>query len=286
MKAEIFDQTICELGEGPMWHPLRNQLFWFDIVGKRLYTRLGDTTRHWQFEEHVSAAGWIDADRLLIASETALFSFDLESGTRVHLCDLEADNPITRSNDGRADPQGGFWIGTMGKKAEADAGAIYRYYRGELRQLFAPIQISNSICFSPDGKHAYFTDTPVDKIMRVALDGDGWPVGAPEVFLDCKDQPGHPDGSVVDAEGNLWNAQWGAARVACFSPEGAFLRAVDVGGAHSSCPAFGGEDGTTLFVTTALQGMSKENAARYPDNGKVFAAPNVAKGQKEHQVIL
>lgn len=286
MKTDIFDHTQCMLGEGPIWHPLRNQLFWFDIIEKRLYAREGETTRHWQFNEHVSAAGWIDADSLMIASETALFSFDLESGTQVHICDLEADNPITRSNDGRADPQGGFWIGTMGKKSETDAGAIYRYYRGELRQLFAPISISNSICFTPDGKHAYFADTPQNKIMRVALDADGWPVGAPEVFLDCKDQPGHPDGSVVDAEGNFWNAQWGGARVACFSPNGEFLRAVEVDGAHATCPAFGGEDGTTLFVTTAQENMSEENAARYAGNGMVFAAPNVAKGQKEHQVIL
>ena len=116
--SEVFDATPCELGEGPLWHLERNQLFWFDIIGMRLHAREGDETRTWQFGEHVSAAGWIDRDRLLIASETALFSFDLGTGRHETVCPLEADEPRTRSNDGRADPWGGFWIGTMGKAAD------------------------------------------------------------------------------------------------------------------------------------------------------------------------
>ena len=95
----IFDDTVCELGEGPLWHPERNQLFWFDILGKCLHTK----GQHWQFEEHVSAAGWVSRDELLIASETALFRFNLETEEKEHVIDLEADNPVTRSNDGRAD---------------------------------------------------------------------------------------------------------------------------------------------------------------------------------------
>ena len=161
----IFDDTQCTLGEGPLWHPLRGTLFWFDILGKRLHSKAGQ----WQFDDYVSAAGWVDADRLIIASQTALIRFDLSDGSQTPLCPLEADNPVTRSNDGRADPQGGFWIGTMGINAEPGAGAIYRYFKGELRQLFAPVTISNAICFAPDGKTAYFTDTPTQKIMRVAL---------------------------------------------------------------------------------------------------------------------
>jgi len=134
--TSVFDDRRCELGEGPLWHPGRKQLFWFDILGKRLLTRTDDGARDWQFSELVSAAGWVDDENLLIASETALFRFDLDSGARSEVCALEADQPNTRSNDGRADPQGGFWIGTMGKTAEPGAGAIYRWFRGELRRLF------------------------------------------------------------------------------------------------------------------------------------------------------
>jgi sugar lactone lactonase YvrE len=214
------------------------------------------------------AAGWVDRDTLILASATALWRYDINRGTREKLTDLEADNPVTRSNDGRADPYGGFWIGTMGVEAEHGAGAIYRYFKGELRQLFAPITISNSICFTPDGGHAYFTDTPTQQIMRVALDRDGWPKGDPEVWLDLSGTPWRPDGAVVDADGNFWNAQWGAARVACYAPDGQMVEAIGFGATQTSCPAFGGPSLTTLFCTSAAVGLDN---SRNPHQGKTFA---------------
>jgi sugar lactone lactonase YvrE len=282
----IFDDRACTLGEGPLWHPLRQQLYWFDILGNRLLTRVGDKTQEWPFAEHVSAAGWISQDEILIASETALFRFDLETGSRSDLIALEADRPETRSNDGRADPQGGFWIGTMGKKAEKGAGAIWRYHKGELRKLFGDISISNSIAFAPGGKVAQFSDTMTGKVMRVALDAAGWPKGAPEVFLDLTVEGRNPDGSVIDANGVTWLAQWGSARVASYAPDGTFLRAITFDAPHTSCPAFGGPDMTTLYCTSAREHLDAAALAAYPKSGMTFTAANVAKGQAEHRVIL
>ena len=276
MQVEVFDDQQCVLGEGPLWHPVRGELFWFDILSKKLMSK----TQDWAFEEFVSAAGWIDEDRLLIASETALFAFDLRDGSRVHVIDLDAENPVTRSNDGRADPQGGFWIGTMGKAAEPKAGAIYRYYRGELRKLFGNITISNSICFAPSGDRVYFTDTRLGKIMTMPLDTDGWPTGAPAVFVDLTGEGLNPDGSVVDAKGCLWNAQWGASRLARYAPDGTFLSAVEIPAKQASCPAFGGADLRTLFVTSAADGLDGA------DEGKTFAVQLDVQGQAEHQVVL
>ncbi len=282
----IFDARKCELGEGPLWHPVAKQLFWFDILGRRLMSCQGDQPQDWLFDEMVSAAGWVSARELLIASETQLFLFDLATGAQSHLAALEAENAVTRSNDGRADPMGGFWIGTMGKQAEKGAGAIYRYYRGELRRLFGDITISNAICFAPDGRSGCFTDTVTGRVMRVALDSQGWPKGPPEVYLDLSDQSSGPDGAVMDAGGNMWLAQWGAGRVACFDPAGQLLRHIAFEAPHTSCPAFGGDALTTLFCTSAQQGMDAAARAAYPKAGMVFAAQNVAKGQAEHQVIL
>lgn len=279
----IFDTRPCELGEGPLWHPLRGQLFWFDITGRRLLSRQGDTALEWHFAEMVSAAGWIDRDRLLIASETALFRFDLETGARQDIVALEADNPRTRSNDGRADPQGGFWIGTMGKQAEPGAGSIWRWYRGELRRLYAGISITNAICFAPDGRTAHFTDTVTGRVLRVALDPEGWPKGEPEPYLDLVPEGLNPDGAVIDAQGLMWLAEWGAGRVAAYAPDGNRVRWVSFDAPHTSCPAFGGD---TLFCTTALQGMDAAARAAHPLAGQTFMAPGIAPGQKEHQVIL
>ncbi|SFH63497.1 SMP-30/gluconolactonase/LRE family protein [Albimonas pacifica] len=258
----VFCDRVCRLGEGALWHPLRGQLFWFDILGKRLMTRTGAGPAEWRFPEHASAAAWIDRDHLLVATETALRRFHIPTGEHEKLVDLEAGSPATRSNDGRADPFGGFWIGTMGKAAEAGAGAIYRYHRGALERLFPAITIPNAICFAPDGRLAYFADTAEQRILQVALDAEGWPAGEPEVFADLRPEGLFPDGAVTDAEGALWNAQWGAGRVARYRPDGRFDRALAVGGLHASCPAFGGEGLRDLFVTTATQDLAAPDAAQ------------------------
>jgi sugar lactone lactonase YvrE len=275
----LFNPRPCGLGEGPLWHPLREDLFWFDITAHQLLS----ATQVWQFDEYVSAAGWISHDQLLIASESQLFSFDLITKTQTKICDLEARNPVTRSNDGRADPQGGFWIGTMGKNAEANAGAIYRYHRGTLKKLVTGLTIPNAICFAPDGKNAYYTDTPTQQILTVDLDVDGWPISKPRLAVDLTQTGKNPDGAVVDAAGNIWNAQWGAARLACYSPQGQLLETIALPAAHATCPAFAGAT-SRLFCTSATQGRRADELT--PADGQTFETQVSATGQLEHQIIL
>jgi sugar lactone lactonase YvrE len=288
MTFTVHDNRIAELGEGILWHPSRRQLFWFDILNGKLMSVDREGPKVWSFPEMVSAAGWVSDDVLLIAGERDLFLFDLDSEEIEPLCLLEADKPQNRSNDGRADRQGGFWIGTMAKvpAERKGAGAIYRFYKGELRLLFPGISIPNAICFAPDGQTAYFADTMAQTIWAVALDADGWPMGERRIFADFTGTEIYPDGATIDAVGNLWSAQWGSARVACYAPDGTFLQAVAVGAPHSSCPAFGGPDLTTLYVTTALEEMSPEARAACPDAGKVFAVAGAGKGLPEARVIL
>ncbi|MBI1170745.1 SMP-30/gluconolactonase/LRE family protein [bacterium] len=279
----IFDDRACELGEGAFWHPGRQQLFWCDILNRQLLSQGPDGPTVWNFPEMISAMAWVDNDVLLIASAVDVFLFDLETGETRAIAPLEASKPANRSNDGRADRQGGFWIGTMARE-DADRkgkGAIYRLYQGQGRCLFPGLSIPNAICFSPDGGTAYFADTMAQTVWKVALDADGWPAGPQEVFLDFTGTDIFPDGATIDAEGNFWNAQWGSSRVACYSPAGQFLREVSFGAPHTSCPAFGGPDMTTLYCTTAREGMSPEALAAHPDAGRVFAVHDVAKGLPE-----
>lgn len=282
----VYDDRLCLLGEGPLWHPEREQLFWFDILGKKLLTRVKSKIKDWVFDEHVSTAGWVDRDHLIVASESALFSFHLETGKRRDLCALEADLVGTRSNDGRADPYGGFWIGTMGKAAEAGQARIYRYYRGELRQLYGDLTISNAICFSPDGRYAHFADTAKCQIYRVMLDETGWPCTEHEPFLDFSTQKLNPDGAVVDKHGNLWVALWGTSCIAAFRPDGSLLQSVEVPASQVSCPSFGGADYSTLFATSARTGLSDSALATEPNAGAVFAFETEFQGLPEYKVIL
>ena len=286
--VEIFDETLCILGEGPVWHPLRESLIWFDIIGKSLLERKIEDTkaRKLHFENYVSAAGWINENELLMATSRDLVKLNINSGKLIKVLDLEGDNNLTRSNDGRADPYGGFWIGTMGIKSEKDIGAIYRFYKGELRKLFYPISIPNSICFSPCGTTAYFTDTIPGLILRVELDTVGWPKSKPEVVLDCRKEGLNPDGSVVDQEGCIWNAQWGASRVARYSPNGELLSTLEFDVPQTSCPEFGGNDLSTLFVTSARVDLSDRQIHEAPMSGAVFSVKTSYKGQNAHQILL
>jgi sugar lactone lactonase YvrE len=282
-----FDPTICTLGEGPLWHPLRDELFWFDITGKKLYARKGEETRQLSFGRYFSAAGWVDETTLIIASQDALWRFDIEAGGKDKLCDLDADNPVTRSNDGRADPWGGFWIGTMGINAEKYAGAIYRYYKGELRTLFTGITVSNAICFAPDQSCAYYTDTHSRRIMRAPLDpATGWPNGPSEVAIDLREAGLNPDGAITDRAGNLWIACWGAGIVLHVTPDGEELRRIDVPVTQPSCPAFGGTDFSDLYITSATQGLSADTLATQPFNGATFCIKGIADGRPDPQVVL
>lgn len=278
--ARVLDPRACELGEGAFWHPERRQAFWFDIMARRLMSTDGAA---WDFDRTVTACGWIDRDRLLVASDVALIDFDLRGGSRRDVCALEADRPANRSNDGRADPMGGFWIGTMARDKTPGAGAIHRFHRGELRVIRAGVTIPNAICFAPGGRRGYFSDTKEQRLWTVALDADGWPEGDPQLFLDLSGEGLNPDGAVTDAEGRLWIAQWGAGRVACHAADGSFLRAVDVPAMNPSCPAFMGDRLDRLMVTTAREDL----AAPSEDDGRTFVidAPG-AVGRPEPRVVL
>lgn len=274
--TQVFDDFPCELGESPLWHPKRDELIWLDMFGKKLKTK----SKTWQFDEYVSACGWIDRDHILVASETALFSFNLETDARQDIVALEADIPTNRSNDGRADPWGGFWIGTMSKTNADGEGAFYRYYRGELRQILSGITITNSLCFDPAKQFAYFTDTTTQCIERLPLDPEtGWPVGGREVFIDMRADDLNPDGSVFDRQGRLWNAQWGASRLACYD-DGVLVDSITFPTTQITCPAFGGADYNTLFATSAAVDVQEAEA------GKTFSVQTSFGGVPEPRVIL
>jgi sugar lactone lactonase YvrE len=276
------------LGEGPFWHDELEALFWFAITDNTLFAHKLDGTLlgKWAFEGNASAAAIISRDELLVATETQLLKLNIDSDEREHLVDLEVDNLVTRSNDGRCDRQGGFWIGTMGKNAEAKAGSIYRYYKGELRKLVGEITISNAICFAPDGRTAYYTDTVEGIIFALPLDEEGWPEGQKRVFADFSKEDFGSDGAIVDAEGYVWNARWGAHEVARHAPDGSVDKVVKFPVPNCSCPAFGGADLSTLFVTTAREGLSDEELSDAPGSGDVFMVETEFKGLPEERFLL
>jgi|TARA_B110000977_G_scaffold61054_1_gene82891 sugar lactone lactonase YvrE len=275
-----------DLGEGPLWHPKLKSLFWFDINSFKMHNWSNSKLKTWVFSEPVSAAGWIDEEHLMVATASSLTKLALSTDTRELIVNLEGSMIHTRSNDGRADPWGGFWISTMGLNAEADAGSIYRFYKGELRQLHQNITIPNSICFSPDQNFGYFADTRKMKIWKQKLDqSNGWPTHDPIIFVDLESQGLHPDGSVCDSEGYLWNAQYGASRIARYSPNGQLDQVINFPVSQVTCPAFGGDSLNTIYTTTAYQNLNSNNLKVEPLAGKIFYFQSEITGLAEHQII-
>ena len=287
--AKLLIDSQCALGEGPFWHAGREQLFWFDINNKTLFAANaeGAVQNQWQFDEIVAAAAIIDDATLALATETGLKRFDMVTGETVHLVDIERDVPANRTNDSRMHPSGAFWIGTMVKDEGPKDGAVYHYRAGVLTKIISNVAIPNATCFSPDGRTAYWTDTPDQKILKCAVDPEtGMPVGAWELFADVSEHRGYPDGAVVDSAGYLWNARWGGSCVIRYAPDGSIDRIIEVPVSQVTCPAFGGKDLKRLFLTSANKTMSAEQLAEEKVAGGVFYIDLDVAGQPEPKIKL
>jgi len=288
--AELFIDSRCELGEGAFWHPLQDRLFWFDILNKTLFsaTAGGIMVDRFTFDATVTAAGVIDADNLAIASIAGIFRLQLSTDTRELVIPLEPDSTTTRTNDGRVGPSGAFWIGTMGLKdpGNVPAGALYQVREGTVTKLLPEIHIPNATCFAPDGKMAYFTDGVTGVIRKVSIDPNTGLPKAPWQDFVTVPKPNEPDGAVVDAEGFVWNAHWNGGQVARYAPDGRIDRIVKVPVSRPTCPALGGKDLKTLYITSAREGLSAEQLAAEPLAGGVFAIEVDVPGQAESFVRL
>ena len=220
----IFDATKCTLGEGPLWHPLRKQLFWFDILGMRLHTR----GQHWDLDTYVSAAGWVDHDTLVIASAKGLHRFDITTGEQSLLCGLEADNAGTRSNDGRADPQGGFWIGTMGLNAEPAQVPSTAITRASCANFTAT-------CKSPIPSALHPLAIP--PISPTQTRRWSWPFHSTQTDGQmmihnctsiCAALTSALTAQSATQTATSFPAQWGVGRVAAYDPKGQFIEAFNM----------------------------------------------------------
>ncbi len=277
MNAQLLVDGHHELGEGVLWCDRSQSVFWTDIHASRLWNHHPQTgvTRSWGMPERLCCYAFTaDPQQLLIGLESRLAFFNLSTGAIAPICRIEDDLPSTRLNDGRCDRQGRFVFGTLNE--DPDRAPIASFYRLNtdltLERLSLPsIAISNSICFSLDGKLMYHCDSMAGKIMVCDYDTASGAVSGQRVFADLAEQPGGPDGSSIDAEGYLWNAQWGGSRVVRYAPDGSIDRVVAIPTAQPSCVAFGGAQFDTLYVTTAHEGMSSEQRAADSLAGGLFA---------------
>lgn len=289
MGFSVFSDVVCELGEGPSYDHRRQSLYWFDILGKRLIEkRFGQSGTHvHDLPFMASAIAGLGGKSHLIVAEDGLYVRDAVTGALSLHRSLDAGNPLTRSNDARVHPCGAFWTSTIGRHAEPGAGAIYWHFKGEIRPLWSGITIPNSIAFSPDGAIGYYADTGRNVVWRVSLDPKtGLPEGEPKIFLDHGGKPGGIDGSVVDADGLIWNARWGEGAIDVYAPDGSHLKRHTGPARQMTCPAFIGPDASRLAVTSGWEHMDAAGRAADPLAGQTFLLNIPVRGRFEPDALI
>jgi L-arabinonolactonase len=277
-RASLFVDCRCTLGEGIVWWRERRALLWTDIDGCRLWMHDERGTRKWTLPERLGSLAPCESGQVLLALAKRLAVTTVDAGSDAPLTlqpvvTVEPDLPFLRANDGRTDRDGNFVFGTMDMRDGHPAtGSFYQWSpRHGLRRLELPnVGIANSICFSPEGKSMYFCDSPQRRIMRGRYHPEDARVDAVSTFVTIAD--GFPDGSVIDADGCLWNAVWGAGVVRRYAPDGSLDREVAVPAKNPTCVAFAGDAMNECYVTTSRQEMSAEELERTPDAGSVYRA--------------
>lgn len=270
----IAAQVSDILGEGPAWSAAEQRLYWLDIKGRRL---------HWQGPEPGPSAGIDLPVRASVAAPRAGGGLLLATEAGLAFCDpdaarVEVVRPMAfpdgfRTNDGKVDPQGWLWWSTMDDNGGARPGALFRTAPDlSTRQVLDGLHIANTVTVTADGRTLLLADSARQTIFA----HDTADLRRRRVFARTEDGVS-PDGSALDVEGYLWNAQWGGARLVRFAPDGAVDRIVPLPVTQPTSCAFGGPGLRTLYVTSARDGLSAAELARQPLAGSLFAfEPGVA----------
>ncbi|QDH13875.1 SMP-30/gluconolactonase/LRE family protein [Formicincola oecophyllae] len=269
----LFD-IKAQLGEGPIWVPETQRLYFTDIKGCRLYRYHPATgaCREWVAPGPVGFLLPVEGGTFLAGMRDGLHSFDPATGGFSHLCVITPGQEGNRLNDGCVDRQGRIWFGTMDDWERHPSGAIYRVAEVDGKIAITCCDtgyvVSNGPTVSPDGRFLYVCDSPARKIYVFDKTPDGT-LHNKRLFAQL--DHGYPDGIVTDCEGNLWCGLWGGGRIARFRPDGQALPSIPMPVTNVTKIAFGGDDLKTAFVTTARRGLSEAQLAKEPQAGGVFA---------------
>lgn len=282
MEPEMIADYACEVGEGPLWHPMEKRLYWADIPAGRLFRYDPATGRHEQFYEGDVVGGFtIQADgSLLLFMERGHIAIWRDGRLTDIVTELPGEERL-RFNDVIADPSGRVFCGTLAMDEEDDPDLKGRLYRldtdGSVTKVLDGVGISNGMGFTLDRKRMYFTDTPVG-IDIFDYDEATGEISGRKPFVRAAPDSGSPDGMTVDADGNVWSARWGGYAVFGYNPRGEEIRKIEFPTNAVSSVTIGGDDYTDMYATTA---MGNDRSANGPLAGALFRMRAGIKGKPE-----
>ncbi len=290
MKVKTLFPSQCILGESPLWHAERKCCYWVDIERGILYEYnwLLQTTRSWKFNERLSLVREGKDNQLILALDTAIVKFDLESEQISPLVDIELPASGNRCNDGACDSLGRLWIGTMHLEQKKNSGALYVVDKNlKVHKRLPNISISNGIVWSLDKKRLYFIDSPTQVVQSFIFDEKSGEIIFEKNVILVPLEMGTPDGMTIDEEGMLWIAHWGGFGVYRWNPHnGKLLGKIELPVPQVTSCAFAGEKLDHLIITSARENLKTEELKKYPESGNVFIVQTAMKGILTNKCLL
>ncbi|MCH1931187.1 SMP-30/gluconolactonase/LRE family protein [Shewanella sp. A25] len=263
------------LGEGVLWDELRQSIWWTDILSSVIYQfhLPSQTLQPFPMPHRVGSFGLTtNSNQLIVAFDIGIARYDLVHHSIQWLAQPEVHISGNRFNDGRLDRQGRFWAGTMVEERvnEAQTAALYRMdSEGHCFQIMTGLEISNGLCWSPDGKTMYHADSPSHTLFQYDFDIATGNISNKQVFATTPETV-FPDGAEVDSEGHVWNAQWGGGQVVRYRKDGSVDLILKLPVTNPTSVAFGGPDLDLLIITSAKHGLTDSQLANEPEAGNVF----------------
>ncbi|MCZ2723675.1 SMP-30/gluconolactonase/LRE family protein [Marinomonas sp. 15G1-11] len=251
-------QQRHHLAEGPFWSDAEQSLYWVDIPACQVWCWNQTTGQytHWTLPQKVSAVFTTQSNRLLVTLADGVAYLDKETGVLAYLCKLDEDIPGNRSNDAKCDANGSLWVGTMDDAETSLTGRLWKVLAtGEKQKMLDGIGIANTLAWDESRDVFYFGDS-MKGAVHAFSSAEFTDIRDQEAFLKTPAGMG-PDGSAIDVEGCLWNAQWDGSRVVRYSPQGEILQVIELPFAKPTSCAFGGANGKTLFITSASVDMNE-----------------------------
>jgi sugar lactone lactonase YvrE len=263
----------AELGEAPCWDEKARVLLWVDIAAGIVH-RFDPTTGHdeaFEVGQPVGAAVPTISGRIALAVSDGFAFLDPMTGALERIADVDSEVSVTMMNDGKCDPAGRFWAGTRDIEGLEPIGSLYRL-DGDHRvtRVVPGVTLSNGLGWSPDGRTMYYVDSTsygIDAFDFEIATGD---LSSRRRLVDLPREWGLPDGMTVDEEGCIWLAFWGASSLRRFDPSGRVVGIVDLPVSQVTSCAFGEDDHSDLYVTSARGGLSPERLRDEPHAGAVF----------------
>lgn len=275
-------QINASLGEGAIWNPETGEFYWVDIEGKQfhIYNPKTKVNQSFATPSRIGTVVPSGENEVVVALEDGIFKFNTKSDKFTLLSDVEADMPENRFNDGKCDPNGNLWVGSMHFEQKPFKANLYKVEPdGKAAKMMDSVTISNGIVWTSDKKTMYYIDTPTARIRAFDFDVATSTISNERVAVEVSPEIGYPDGMAIDAEDMLWVGLWNGNAVARFNPKtGALIAKIEVPAHNVTACAFGGENLDILYITTASVDMTPEEITKYPLAGSVFSYKPGVKG--------